>query len=128
MTTLAQEFGFTADQAQAITAKAFDLLEAGDLDGAIVIFDGLLVLNPNDAAIHAALGSVLHEQGKLTDAEAAYDTAIKLDANTVLARVNRGELRCKRGEKGGVDDLRVAASIESAVQARARALMRRYAQ
>ena len=126
MTTLAQEFGFTADQAQAITAKAFDLLEAGDLDGAIVIFDGLLVLNPEDASIHAALGSVLHEQGKLAEAEAAYDTALQLDPNAPLARVNRGELRCKRGDRAGLDDLSVAAANPSAVQARARALVRRF--
>ena len=126
MTTLAQYIGITTDQQQAITSQAFDLLEAGELDGAVVIFNGLLVLNPFDAAIHAALGSVFHEQGKLTEALAAYDTAISIDGNTALARVNRGELRCKRGDLGGIDDLKIAARIPSAVQARAQAVLRLY--
>ena len=127
MFTLAQEFGFTSDQMQALTSQAFDLIDAGDLDGAVVTFTGLLALNPNDAPIQAALGSVFHQQGKLSEALAAYDTAIKLDANTVLARVNRGELRCKRGDLGGLEDLKIAARIPTAVQARAQALVRLYA-
>ena len=126
MTTLAQYIGFTTDQQQAITSQAFDLLEAGELDGAVVIFNGLLVLNPFDAAIHAALGSVFHEQGKLTEALAAYDTAISIDGNTALARVNRGELRCRRGDLGGIDDLKIAARIPSAVQGRAKAALQLY--
>jgi Flp pilus assembly protein TadD len=127
MATLADELGFPRERMRFILDKAFDLLEAGDLDGALVLFNGLLALDPTDASIHAAFGSVLHEQGKFTDAETAYDTAIKLDGKAVLARVNRGELRCKRGDLGGLEDLRLAAGIESAVQQRAQVLLRRYA-
>lgn len=127
MTTLAQYIGITVDQAQAITSQAFDLMDAGNLEGAAVIFNGLLTLNPHDASAQAALGSVLHQQGKLSEARAAYDSAIAMDAHTVLARVNRGELRCKGGDLGGLEDLRVAARIPSSVQARAQALVRLYA-
>lgn len=127
MTTLAQDFGITADQAQALTSKAFDLLDAGDLDGAVVIFTGILVLNPFDAGVHAALGAVLHEQGKLVEAEASYDEAIRLDGDTVLARVNRGDLRLKRGDAGGFDDLEIAAARISPIQQRAKNLLRFYA-
>lgn len=127
MTTLAQDFGITADQAQALTSKAFDLLDAGDLDGAVIIFTGILVLNPFDAGVYAALGSVLHEQGKLTEAEAAYDEAIRLDGDTVLARVNRGDIRLKRGDAGGFDDLEIAAGRISPIQQRAKNLLRFYA-
>lgn len=127
MTTLAQEFGFTRDQAQAITEQAFNLLDAGDLDGAATVFSGLLVLNPLDAGVHAALGTVFHEQGRTVEALAAYDEALKLDGNAVLARVNRGELRCKAGDLMGLEDLRVAAGKPSAVQARAKLLLQRYA-
>jgi len=126
MTTLAQEFGFTRDQAQAITEQAFNLLDAGDLDGAATIFTGLLVLNPLDASIHAALGTVFHQQGRTAEARAAYDEAIKLDGDTVLARVNRGELRLQSGDVKGLEDLRVAAGTPSAVQGRAKALLQRF--
>ena len=125
--TFAQEFGFTSDQLQSLTSQAFDLIDAGDLDGAIVVFDGLLVLDPDDARIQAALGAVFHQQGKLSEARAAYDTALSLDANTVLARVNRGELRCKRGDLEGMEDLKIAAQIPSPVQARAQSLLQLYA-
>jgi Flp pilus assembly protein TadD len=126
MTTLAQAFGFTRDQAQAITEQAFNLLDAGDLDGAATVFTGLLALNPLDAGIHAALGSVFHQQGRTAEAIASYDEALELDGDTVLARVNRGELRCQAGQLEGIDDLRVAAGKPSAVQARAQRLLQRY--
>lgn len=126
MTTLAQYIGITSDQTRAITSQAFDLLEAGDLDGAAAVFQGLVALNSRDAGVQAALGSVFHEQGKLSEALDAYDTALTIDGNAVLARVNRGELRCKRGDLGGLEDLKVAARIPSSVQARAQALTRLY--
>ncbi len=127
MTTLAQDFGITSDQAQALTSKAFELLDAGDLDGAVIIFTGILVLNPYDAGVHAALGSVLHEQGKFGEAEASYDEAIRLDGSTVLARVNRGELRLKRGDSTGFQDLEVAANVVSPIQRRAQNLLKFFA-
>ncbi|MDP2273036.1 MAG: tetratricopeptide repeat protein [Archangium sp.] len=127
MTTLAQHIGLTSDQAQAIVSRAFDLVDAGELEGAVDIFKGLLVLDPADATMHASLGSVFHQQGKLSEARAAYDTALSLDANTVLARVNRGELRCKRGDLDGIDDLKIAAQLPSPVQGRAQSLLRLYA-
>lgn len=127
MTTLAQFGGFTPDQLDAIASQAFEAMEAGDLEGAAVLLRGLLVLDPNDSMIHAALGSVLHEQGEFSEAERLYTQAIALDDRAVLAFVNRGELRCKRGDLAGVDDLKVAASLSSPVQSRAKALLRRYA-
>ena len=125
--TIAQEFGFTADQILSLVSQACDLIDADELDGAVDVFTGLLALNPGDAGVQAALGSVFHQQGKVADAMSAYDAAIKLDGNTVLARVNRGELRCKKGDRGGVDDLKIAAGIPSAVQARAKSLLKLYA-
>lgn len=126
MTTFAQEFGFTADQARAVAEKGFDLVDAGDFEGALAIFDGLLVINPADGSMHAARGSVFHQKGDLEEAEAAYDKAIELDPKAVLARVNRGELRLKRGDAKGVDDLAIAASIDSPVKERAARILKSY--
>ena len=127
MDNFASEFGFTNDQLHAVAAKGFDLVEAGDLDGAATIFHGLVALSPTSGRFHAALGSVLQVQGQLSDAEASYNVALALDGDAVLARVNRGELRCMRADPGGIEDLKVAASSPSPVQARAQALLRRYA-
>lgn len=124
MTTLI--LGFTQDQIQAITNAGFDLVESGNHDGAAVVFAGLIAMNPKEAAIHAALGSVFQEQGKTAEAVAAYDEAIKLEAYSALARVNRGELRLKQGDSKGIEDLQIAAARKSPVQARAQALLRRF--
>jgi Flp pilus assembly protein TadD len=122
----AQQFGFTTDQLEAVRLRGFDLIDVGDHDGAAVVFSGLVQLAPTEAAHHAALGSVLQEQGKTDEALAAYDAAIRLESKSPLARVNRGELRCKRGDLKGIEDLKIAASVKSPVQARAQALLRRY--
>lgn len=125
--TLAEAVGLSQPQAQLLISKAFDLVDVGDLEGAEAIFNGLLVLNPFDAAVHAALGAVLHEQGNLGAAEAAYDEALRLDGASPLARVNRGELRLRRGDATGVRDLELAAATASPLQARARQLLSFYA-
>lgn len=126
MTTLAQEFGFTTDQLEALRNRGFDLIEAGDHQEAVNVFQGLVELTPDEGSVHAALGAALQEQGKTDEAIAAYDEAIRLEAFAPLARVNRGELLCKRGDPKGLEDLRVAAGRKSAVQGRAQALLRRY--
>ncbi len=114
----------TANHLQAIASCGRDLFMAGNLDGAGVIFRGLLALNPNDPEIHTALGSILHDQGHLVEAEASYDAAIQIDDQMPLARTKRGEIRCKRGDLGGLDDLRIAAPHS----AEAQALLRLFAQ
>jgi Flp pilus assembly protein TadD len=124
MTTLAQELGFTSAQAVAIADKGYDLAEAGDVDGALVIFEGLLVLNPGDGSLHAARGAVLHQQQRLSEAEACYDAALELDPGAMLARCNRGELRVGRGDARGIHDLEIAASSDSQVRERARRLLK----
>lgn len=78
--------------------------------------------------IHAALGALLQEKGEFSEAEREYDEAISRDRTVVLAFANRGELRCLRGDRRGIDDLKYAASVESPVQLRAKALLRRFSQ
>lgn len=126
MQTPAQEFGFTASQAEALLEHACDLVDAGDLQAAAVTLSGLVALNPLDASLRAALGSVLHQQGKLHEASAAYDEALRLHPGAALARVNRGELWCQGGDPAGLAELRRVAASPGPVQRRAVELLRRY--
>lgn len=121
--SLAQKFGFSAADAKLISNMAFDLVDAGDLRGAEVIFIGLLALNPMDAAIRAALGAVLQDQGRIDEAEAEYDRSIASGADTPLARLNRGELRLRRGDPSAHEDLQAAAKGDSPLADRARRLL-----
>lgn len=93
MTTLAQEFGFTAAQAAAVAAKGAELFEAGDHDGAATIYAGLLAINPLDAGMHAALATVLKAQGKLAEAEAELDAATKLEPSITAWRTKPAGVR-----------------------------------
>lgn len=121
--TLAEQVGFEASDAREISRAAFAFVEAGDLDAAIVVFRGLLALNERDAAARAALGSVLEQAGRVEEAEAEYDQALALDPKIVLALVNRGTLRLRRGDEGGRRDLEQAAEEKSPLQQRARWLL-----
>lgn len=126
MTTLSNDVVFTYDQFKALTDQAFDLVDAGDVEAAAVMFAGIVALWPEDPKLLAAYGSVLHRLTKEDDALHVYDQALRLDSEVTLARVNRGDLRCQRGDLGGLDDLRIAAAKPSSVQARAQRLLRRY--
>lgn len=126
MNDFAFEFGFTTDQLDALNTRAFDLVQAGDLEGATVILRGLIALSPDEPSYRASLGSTLQQQGQLAEAEAEYTAALALWPKAPLALVNRGELRCQRGDLGGLDDLRAAAQLKSPVRTKAEALLRRF--
>ncbi len=120
--SLAEQLGtFNGEQAKLMCDMGFDLLNAGDTEGAAVVFRGLLVLNEYDASIRAALGVVYLEQGKTTEAAAEFDKALGYDPRTVVALVHRGEMRLKAKDLRGIDDLKLAASFDSPLKSRAEA-------
>jgi len=103
--TIAQAAGFTFEEAKAIAEIGCDLAAAGRLEEARVLFEGLVEMNPQDAAARAALGTVYQKQGRLQDALAEYTAAIQMDEAQPIALSNRGELRLRRNDRGGVEDL-----------------------
>jgi len=103
--TIAEAAGFTFDEAKAIAELGCDLAAAGRLEEARVLFEGLVEMNPQDAAARAALGTVYQRQGRLQEAVAEYSAAIELDATQPVALANRGELRLKQNDRRGVEDL-----------------------
>ncbi|MFO0594221.1 MAG: tetratricopeptide repeat protein [Myxococcaceae bacterium] len=125
-TNTAADFGFTEEQLEVLRSNAFDLVDANEIEGAVHLFRGLAELQPFEAAIHAALGFALATQGKFEEALLSYDTALSIESKHPLALVNRGDLRCQRGDLNGIEDLQAAASQKSPVQQRAAALLARY--
>ena len=103
--TFAEIAGITFQRAQQIAQTGCDLAAAGQLEDARVIFEGLVTLNRKDTAAHAALGTVYQRLGRIDDALASYGRALAGDPKNVVALANRGELRMKRGEVEGMDDL-----------------------
>ena len=110
--TLAELEGMTFDRAQQIAQIGCDFAAAGQLDEARQIFEGLVAMNPKDAAAHAALGTVYQRLARTDEAIAEFDAALGLDARNPVALANRGELRLKRGEVNGLDDLAKAVTAD----------------
>lgn len=125
--TWAEVEGMTQSQAASIAEKACELSAAGNHDGAFVILDGLVAMNPKDSAAWAALGTVEQKREKFDAAKKAYDAAIALDPKSAVALANRGELRLSQGDSEGVQDLAAAVAADEAcvtkAAMRARALL-----
>lgn len=120
--------GLTSSHAKAIAEIGCDFAAAGRLDEARVVFEGLVAMNPKDAAAHAALGTVYQKLGRLQDAVTEYGEAIRGDPKNPIALANRGELRLKAGDKNGLADLAQAVQAdphgETAAGRRARTLVK----
>jgi Flp pilus assembly protein TadD len=130
--TWAEVEGMTWDEARAIAQIGCDLAAAGRLEEARVIFEGLVAGNPNDAASHAALGTVFQKLGRVDDAMDAYDAALISDPRNPVALGNRGELKLKLGDQEGLADLARATEVdpkgETSAGRRARSLLQALAQ
>jgi len=103
-TTLAESIGLTFEEARAIAQVACDAAEAGDLEGSRGVLESLVAINPLDCAVQAALGTVYQKLEMLPEAEAAYSAAVDR-GDHAIARINRAELRLKRGDARGEADL-----------------------
>ncbi|HYV48622.1 MAG TPA: tetratricopeptide repeat protein [Myxococcaceae bacterium] len=106
--TLAEMVGFTFEEAKAVGEIGCDLAAVGRLDEARRVFEGMIEMNAQDAAARAALGTVYQKLGRLKDAMAMYTTALGVDPTQPIALANRGELRMRQGDQGGMEDLRSA--------------------
>jgi Flp pilus assembly protein TadD len=111
-TTWAELEGMTQEQAHDIAQIGCELAAAGRLDEAQIIFEGLLAGNPKDASAWAALGTVFQQLGRPDEALVQYDSAIACDSAHAVALANRGELRLRLGDTGGVEDLKAAVAAD----------------
>lgn len=91
------------------------LFEAGRLQEAKVVFEGVVGLGVEDAFPHTMLGTIYLAQGEARAALPLFESAIKLDPKDVAAWVYRGEIRIHSGQlKAGLSDLKKATSMASA--------------
>jgi Flp pilus assembly protein TadD len=109
--TWAEVEGIGAPEAAAIARIGVELAAAGRLAEALVVFEGLVELNPRDAGARAALGTVYQRLGRTDDALAAYGAALDLDGRHPVALGNRGELLLRLGRAEGFAD--IAGAVEA---------------
>lgn len=75
-----------------LTAYARTLDATGDAESAHAKLAQALTQDPNNAALHDGLGTVLAQQNKLADARPEFDRALALDPNLASAHLHLGSL------------------------------------
>jgi tetratricopeptide (TPR) repeat protein len=126
--TYGEILGINAGQAYNLAKMGYRLLQEGQLEDARVMFQGLVTLNPKDAYMHLALGSVHHRAGRVEKAIEQYTKAVEINPKLANAYANRGELflGAHQAEKG-LADLKKALELDPKAQdpstMRARAIL-----
>ncbi len=91
------------------------LFEAGRLDEARVIFEGLVSTGATDAFSHTMLGTIYLARGEQDRALALFEAALQIDPKDLSALVYRGEVRLNRGKlKSAVHDFQQAVALGAA--------------
>ena len=111
--TWAEVEGMTAAEACGIAQTACELASEGKLEQARVLLEGLVASNPLDAAARSALGTVFQKLGRIEEAMAEYDGALTMDPRNVVALANRGELKLRRNDESGYQDLVSAVQLDA---------------
>ena len=122
--TLGEIYGITAEIGRAIAELAARELEAGRLESAHAILEGLAVANPHDAAAWCLLALVERRRGRLLAARLCAETARRLAPDDLQVRLVRAEvlLATPSERQDGRTELEALAAAEGHVGERARAL------
>jgi predicted Zn-dependent protease len=123
--TPAEELGMTEEIGRAIAGVARGELEAGRLDTAREILQGLAISNPYDPATWAMLAVLERRRGRLLAARVCADTAHWLAPADEQVRLVRAEvLLCTPADRSrATAELRELVPAGGAVAARATALL-----
>ena len=87
----------SGEAAKAKVEEARALLADGRSHEAIAVFREAVKLDPNDAAAHNALGSLLNRSGHYAEALPHAERAVALDPGNARYRYNRGVVRAEHG-------------------------------
>ncbi len=123
--TPAEALGMTAEIGRAIAAVANGELQAGRLDTAREILEGLAISNPYDPVTWAMLAVVERRRGSRLVARLCAETAYRLAPGDDSVRLVRAEaMLCAPSERSrAADELRALRSAPEPIAARARALL-----
>jgi tetratricopeptide (TPR) repeat protein len=79
-----------AQDAQSLFARAVELHQKGDLEGAIRNYLSFLEIHPEQPAVRSNLGAAYARLGRYTEAIEQYQRALRFDANNMSIRFNLG--------------------------------------
>jgi tetratricopeptide (TPR) repeat protein len=87
-----------AVEARALSERAQDALDRGDLGQAKTELERLVALSPHSPEAQQRLGRVLEQQGQVEPARACYSRALQLDPDYVGALIGMGRVEFLRGD------------------------------
>jgi putative PEP-CTERM system TPR-repeat lipoprotein len=101
------------EEARAIAPDSIEVMRfqgemlrgAGDLEGAVKVFDGILAQYPNDLGALLSRGNVLLVLNRLPDAQRDVDAALKLSPRSIPANYLDALLLAREGQLDKADDL-----------------------
>ena len=122
--TLGELYGITPEIGRAIADLAAHEIEAGRLDDARTLLEGLAVANPHDAAAWCLLALCERRRGKLLAARLCAEAARKLAPEDAQVRLVRAEVLLATPEERGAGraEVEALAAADGHVGERARAL------
>lgn len=110
------------DEIALLMKEGQDAVEAGAFDQALAAYSTITLLNPDHADALTMEGVVLLELEERQEAELKFDLALQRAPKHPVARLHRGLLRMRRGDRAGRDDL--VAAVEGDPQLRTHAAQR----
>ncbi len=117
---LGQFLGMSRERLYQIANVGHQMLQAGRVQLALEIFQGLVAVAPQDTVFHTQLGASLMTLERVDEAFDAYDKALLLNSANVDALVGRGEIFLRRGQvPEGLKDLSRAIEFDPALKRRA---------
>lgn len=111
--TLAEFMGLGRERLYEIANTAYGLMNAGKLEEAHVIYSGLVAADPFDSVFRCHLGAVELRRGRVAEAAAEFDAALRFNRANADALAGRGEARLRLGRiVEAVEDLRAAVALD----------------
>jgi hypothetical protein len=128
---LAEVRGYTRAEQMALAEVGYHYLMSGGTRLALVIFEGLVAIAPDEAYFHLALGLAYDHADRVREADAAWTTAARLAPRDARPDLNRAELAVLARDAGrarqlltsGLAKARAAGDLD--LETRARALLAR---
>lgn len=100
-----------------IAGQGHNLYDAGLIDSAQKVFEGLTALDPNDSFFHSGLGAIYQHQGALEHAIIEYDRALALNERDIPSRCNRAEVLLQQGQtEAAIQDLERISELDPHAQ------------
>lgn len=108
-----EKLGVSASEFQQMGEMGAMFYRQGNLEKARAIFEGLVELDPESAAAHAALGALLTRTERFEQALVHLDRAVELDPEETAPYVNRAEIFIRQGRaEAAVENLKRAVELD----------------